>query len=217
MTRLYRLVLSLTLGACAMGGPGPRRGSPDANGDDDETPDSRTTSMPDAPPSSSCAQAFTGVLATWTLTGQAGNQASTPVTSKANGITAGALARSAGLTATAGTNSINSSGWPTTSTADTTKYYTFTITPPSGCSLALSSAAIDVAHSSTGPALGAIATSADNYQQQLSISTSTATAPSLVVSGGTTQLEIRVYGYMASSASGTMRLQNTLSLTGSLH
>lgn len=173
--------------------------------------------MPDAPPSSSCSQAFTGVLATWTLTGQAGNQASTPVTSKASGITAGALTRSAGLTAVSGANSINASGWPTASTIDTTKYFTFTIAPPSGCSLALSSAAIDVTRSGTGPANGAIATSADNYAQQLSISTSTVQTPSLVVSGGTTQLEIRVYGWMASSASGTMRLQNTLSLTGSLH
>jgi hypothetical protein len=177
----------------------------------------RTQSMPDAPPSSSCAQPFTGVLATWTLTGQAGNQASTPATSTATGVTAGALARSAGLTAVSGANSINASGWPTTSTADTTKYFTLTVTPPSGCSLAISSAAIDVAHSGTGPATGALATSADSYAQQLSISTSTATTPSLVVSGGTTQLEIRIYGYMASSASGTMRLQNTVTLTGSLH
>jgi hypothetical protein len=214
--RPYRFALLVTLGACAMGGPGPRRGSPDANGDDQQTPDSRVTS-PDAPPASSCAQAFTGVLATWTLTGQAGNQASTPATSTATGVTAGPLARSAALTAVSGANSINASGWPTTTTADTTKYFTLTIKPPSGCNLALSSAAIDVAHSSTGPANGAIATSSDNFAQQLSISTSTAQTPSLVVAGGTTQLEIRIYGYTASSATGTLRLQNTFSLTGSLH
>jgi hypothetical protein len=65
--------------------------------------------------------------------------------------------------------------------------------------------------------MGAIATSADNFAQQLSISTSTASSPSLVVSAGTAQLEIRVYGYFASSTSGTMRIQNTFSLTGSLY
>lgn len=178
--------------------------------------DSRVT-IPDGPPSSGCAQAFTGVLATWTLTGQAGSQASTPVSSTATGVTAGALTRSAGLTAVSGTNSINSSGWPTANMADTTKYYAVTITPPSGCNLALSSAAIDVAHSGTGPAAGSIATSSDNYVQQTTMSTGAVAMPSLVVSGGTTQLELRFYGFMASSASGTMRLQNTVSLTGSLH
>jgi hypothetical protein len=157
------------------------------------------------------------MLATWNLSGQAGDQASTPATSTATGITAGALTRSTGLTAASGTSSINASGWSTANTPDTTKYYTFTLAPPSGCSLALSSAAIDIAHSGTGPALGAIGTSADNYAQQLSISTSTASMPSLVVSSGATQLEIRVYGYMAPSATGTMRIQNTLSVTGSLY
>jgi hypothetical protein len=214
--RLYPALLIAMLGACAMGGPGPRQGTPDA--DDTEMADApRSTSMPDAPPSSTCAQAFTGVLATWNLAGAAGNQGSTPATTTATGVTAGALTRSAGLTAVSGANSINSSNWPTTSTVDTTKYYSFSITPPSGCKLAISSSSIDVAHSGTGPALGAIATSSDNYAQQLSISTSTAQMPALVVGGGTTQLEIRVYGYMASAGTGTMRLQNAVSLTGSLY
>jgi hypothetical protein len=214
--RLSLLFATIFCGACALGGPGPRTGTPDA----DETPTvdaPRVISMPDAPPSSACTQAFTGVLATWTLTGQAGSQASTAAASSASGVTAGALSRSAGLTAVSGTGSINSSGWPTASAPDTSKYYTLKITPPAGCNLALSSAAIDVAHSSTGPAMGSIATSADNFVQQLSISTSTASTPSLVVSGGTATLEIRIYGYLASSTSGTMRIQNTFSLTGSLY
>lgn len=173
--------------------------------------------MPDAPPASTCAQAFTGTLASWALAGQAGNQASTAAASTANGVTAGALTRSAGLTAVSGQDSINSSGWPTASTADTTKYYSFSITPPSGCRLAISSLSIDLSRSGTGPALGAISTSDDNYTQKTSINTNAASTPSLVVGGGTTQLEIRVYGYMASSGTGTLRVESTLSLTGSLY
>lgn len=201
-----------------MGGPGPRRGTVDANDDEGELADApRTSSTPDAPPASSCAQAFTGVLATWTLTGQAGNQASTPASATAPGVTAAALTRSAGLTAVSGADSINASGWPTANMADLTKYYSFAVTPPAGCSLAISSVSIDLARSGTGPALGALATSSDNYAQQILVSTNTASTPSLVASGGTMQLQIRIYGYMASSAAGTLRLENTLSLTGSLH
>lgn len=213
MTRLYPALLMATLGACALAGPDARRNSPDARGAD--APNNIHT--PDAPPASGCVQAFTGVLATWNLATAAGNQASSAATSTATGVTAGALTRSAGLTPASGSGSINSSGWPTAASPDATLYYTFTITPPAGCKLALSSAAIDIAHSSTGPAAGAIASSSDNYANKVSISTSTAATPSLVVAGGTTQLEIRVYGYSASSGSGTMRIQNTLSLSGSLY
>jgi hypothetical protein len=203
------------LGACALGGPDPRRGTSDARETSIDAPG--VVTMPDAPPPSGCAQAFTGVLATWSLTGQAGNQASTAAASSATGVTAGVLTRSAVLTAFSGANSINASGWPTASAPEASKYFTVTITPPAGCNLALSSSAIDVAHSSTGPAMGTIATSADNFAQQLAVSTSTASMPSLVVSSFTAQLEIRIYGYFASSTSGTMRIQNTFSLTGSLY
>ena len=213
--RLSGPLFAVTLGACALAGPDARRNNPDANEPMHDAPSS--IHSPDAPPASGCAQAFTGVLATWSLTAAAGNQASSAASSTATGVTAGALTRSAGLTAASGTGSINSTGWPTTSSPDTTKYYTFTITPPSGCKLALSSSALDISHSGTGPANGAIATSSDNYANKVSVSTSAAATPSLVVAGGTTQLEIRVYGYTASSGSGTMRIQNTLSLSGSLY
>jgi hypothetical protein len=41
--------------------------------------------------------------------------------------------------------------------------------------------------------------------------------PTLTVSSTSGSVEIRIYGFSASSTSGTMRLQNTLSVTGSLH
>lgn len=215
MTRLYPSLLVVTLGACALAGPDARRNSPDAKQGPIDAPSN--IHMPDAPPASGCAQAFTGVLATWSLASAAGSQASSPATSTATGVAAGPITRSSGLTAVSGSGSINSSGWPSGSTPDTGKYYTFTITPPSGCKLALSSAAIDLAHSSTGPTMGSIATSSDSFANNLAVSTSTAQTPSLVVAGGTAQLEIRVYGYSASAGTGTFRIQNTLSLSGSLY
>src|SRR5256885_14545683 len=92
--RLSGPVFAVTLGACALAGPDARRNSPDANAPMHDAPSS--IHSPDAPPASGCAQAFTGVLATWSLTGAAGNQASSAASSTATGVTAGALTRSAG-------------------------------------------------------------------------------------------------------------------------
>ena len=214
MTRLYPALIVATLGACAMAGPDARRNSPDAQGTSDGPNNIHT---PDAPPSSGCTHTFTGVLATWNLASETGSQTSTAASSTATGVTAGGLTRSSSLTAVSGAGSINSSNWATTSTVDATKYYTFTVSPPSGCKLALSSAAIDVSHSTAGPASGAIATSSDNFANKTSISTGAAATPSLVVAGGTAQLEIRVYGWAATQTTGTMRIQNTLSVSGSLY
>jgi hypothetical protein len=166
---------------------------------------------------SGCAQQTTGVLATWDFTGAAGNQASTAATSSATGIVAGPIMRSSGLTAVSGATSINSSAWPTAAALDATKYYTLTLAPPSGCSMAISSLALDAKASGTGPSMGSIASSANAFANPIAISTAAPGSPSLVVAGQTTQLEIRIYGYSASSASGTLRVQNTLTVSGSLH
>ena len=165
--------------------------------------------------SSGCA-GFTGVLATWDFTGQAGSQAATSPTSLASGVTAGSVTRAVALTAVSGLNSINASGWPTTATLDLTKYFAFTLTPPSGCTLDVASLSIDVKSSGTGPSVGKVATSADNFQATIVVSTSVPSAPALAITNAA-MLEVRVYGYTASSASGTMRIQNTLTATGSLH
>lgn len=169
----------------------------------------------DSPPGS-CANAFSGALATWSFTGEPGSQTSTAATSTATGVTAGAVSRSAGLTVASGVGSINSSNWPTTATRDTTKYYTFSITPPSGCQLDLSSLSIDAKSSSTGPTMAVVATSDDAYSQTSTVSTTAPSTPALHVSGATTAIQLRVYGFGASSTGGTLRIQNTLTLTGVL-
>jgi len=183
---------------------------PDASGSVDAAQDI------DAP-SGACAMPFSGVLATWTFTGQPGNQASTPSSSTAPGVTAGAVQRSSGLTAVSGSGSINSSNWSLTAMADTTKYYTFTVTPPSGCAMDLTMLSIDAKSSSTGPTMAQVGTSADTYGQTSMVATSTASTPALSVSGASGMIELRVSGFSASGAAGTMRVQNTLKITGSLH
>jgi len=156
------------------------------------------------------------VLATWVFTGAAGNQASTPSSSTATGVSAGDVARSVSLTAASGANSINSSNWATGTSPDTTKFYTFGLQPPNGCSMSLTSLAIDAKASATGPAAASVATSDDGYTQSSSVDPNSATSPSLSVNASTTMVELRVYGYSASGTTGTLRIQNTLTVTGSL-
>jgi hypothetical protein len=134
--------------------------------------------------------------------------------STATGVTASELTRAAGLTATAGAGSINSSNWPT-GALDATKYYAFTVTPPSGCSVKLSGLAIDIKSSASGPASGALATSADAFVATTTVGTSAPSTPTMTTTSSTT-LEIHVYGSAATSTSGTMRIQNTLTVSGSI-
>jgi hypothetical protein len=228
MTRASLLLLSLA--ACATGvgnGPAttdaPPSGDPDAaSGHADAaprpdaapgTPDASTITTPDAPSGGGCA--FSGTLATWDFTGQPGSQASTPATSSATGVTAGAIIRQTTLTASAGTGSINSSNWPTAAALDATKYYTITLTAPSGCTLDVASLSVTAKSSTTGPSMASVATSADGFAHGTSITTAgTASTPSVSATGAS--VEIRIYGFAASGTGGTMRVQNTLTVTGSI-
>ena len=109
---------------------------------------------------------------------------------------------------------MNADGWPASTQLDTTQgYYTFTITPPSGCTVSISSASITTSASSSGPGKIAIATSADQFAHTSSLTAST--TPSLSVSAATGTIELRVFGYDSSNLNGTMRISGTLTLTGS--
>ena len=215
-TRTFFLLA--TLSACAVA-----RNDPDDNGNADA--DAGVTPMADARPgstgtdgstSATCANPFTGVLATWTFAAEAGNQAQTPVTSKATAVTAGPVQRAAGLTPVSGANAINSSGWATAATRDTTKYYTLDLAPAHGCSMTITAASIDAKASATGPTMAVVSTSVDTFAEATALSTSAPSAPTLTMTPQTTGVEVRVYGFGASSGTGTMRLQTTLSITGSI-
>ncbi len=206
----FRLgLLVATLGACASA-----RNEP--HDDVDAAIDAPSGSgMRDAA-QAGCAQAFTGVLATWDFTGQPGNQASTAVKTTAPGVVAGPVQRATGLTAVSGADAINSSNWALTAQPDPTKYYAFTIAPPSGCTIAISALSIDAKASGTGPAMAVIATSIDSYVQTTAISTAAKSTPSLAPPPQVASIELRVFGYGATATAGTLRLQTTLSVTGSL-
>lgn len=177
--------------------------------------DTTTVDPPDSPPTSSCSQPFSGELAAWSFTGATGSQTSTAVTSTAPGVTADPITRAATLTAVAGSGSINASNWATAAQRDATRFFTFTVAPPAGCTLRVDSLSIDTTSSGTGPSSAVIATSADNFAQTVSLTTNMATSPALAVTASGT-LEIRVYGFGATAVAGTMRMRTTLAVTGAL-
>lgn len=163
-----------------------------------------------------CPNVFKGVLATFDFTGEAGNQSSTAPKSAVSGVSAGNIGRSKALTAVTGAGSLNSSNW-STGALDGTRYLTFTIAADPKCTLDLTSLALDTSSSKTGPTDGAIATSDDAFAKTKSFVAGGSTSVALSVNGATGTVEVRIYGWNASSSGGTMRVQNTLSISGALH
>jgi hypothetical protein len=216
MTRM--MFAGLVIAGCASAGAPSQEVVPDGPSSRPDASDrvDGPTRQIDAP-EGACAMATSGMLASWSFTGEPGSQASTAAGTMATGLVATAVTRSSALSANTGTNSINASNWAMTSQQDATKYFAFSITPPSGCGLDITSIAIDAKSSATGPAAATLATSVDSFAQGQTVSTSAPGTITVAVSGATDAVEIRVYGYSATSTAGTMRLQNTLSITGALH
>jgi hypothetical protein len=158
----------------------------------------------------------TGALVTFDFTGESGNQTSTAPKSTVLGISAGSISRSGSLAAVAGTSSINASNWAASSTVDPTHYFTLTITPDPKCTLDVTSVSADTKVSSTGPSNASVATSHVNFAARSPLSVGAPSTAALSVSGAMGAVEFRVYGYGAGSTSGTMRMQSTVSVSGTL-
>ena len=156
------------------------------------------------------------MLATWSFASEPGSQATTAATATATGVTAGDVARAAGLTAVSGASSINASNWAMSTQLDPSKYYALTLAAPAGCSLGVSSVAIDARSSGTGPKMAAIATSADQFAATSAVSTTAPDSVALAMGAVTGTLELRIYGYGATGAAGTMRVEGSLILTGTI-
>jgi hypothetical protein len=167
--------------------------------------------------SGSCAFPFDGTLAIWSFAGDAGSQTSTPAQTTATGLVAGGVARSSGVKPESGIGSINSSDWATTATADGTKYYTVSVTPPAGCLMDLTLLSVDAKASTSGPGSADVATSVDGFKSSTPVATSGRNAPMLSVANAPGAVELRVYGYAALKTTGTFRIAESLTLTGVLH
>jgi hypothetical protein len=178
--------------------------------------DDAGVTTPEMDASSGTACSGSGTLVTYDFSSEPGNQTSTLAASSMSGVTVSAITRASAITAVAGTGSMNASNW-SMSGIDTTRYFTFSITPSGACSLDITSIAIDTKASSTGPASVAIATSDDSFATKTSVTVNTSVTAKLSVSGSTKALEVRVYGFDATGTAGTMRIDNTLTVTGALN
>ncbi len=163
---------------------------------------------------SRCGYAFTGTLAAYEFTGAPGNQVSTPAATTAPGLSATAIGRSSELKPELGSGSINSSRW-STGALDPSRYYTLTVSPPPDCSLSITGVMFDTETSTSGPTEVAVGNSADAFAVVSPSVTGTVATPTVSVSGTTTPVELRLFGYEAGSAGGTMRV-DALTVTGSL-
>ncbi len=192
-------------------------GSTGSDGGSSSAKDGGGTKADSGSPSTSGPCSATGVLATFDFDGEPGDQSGTAVKTTASDLTVGEVKRASALTGVSGNNSMNSSGWSTSSSPDTGKYYTFTITPNSACTLDITSISIDSKTSGSGPAKGSLATSKDGFGLKTAFTPGSPASVSTSISGATGALEIRIYGYDAASGAGTFRVQSSLTVTGSLH
>lgn len=170
---------------------------------------------PDAVVTSACA--FNGQLLAFNLGQAMGSQVDLLPSSKASGLGVSALRRG-GVVAVATNSAMNASDWPT-GAVDVAKHFTFTVTPPPGCALAAASLSVDLKASPTGPTSAAAATSADGFGalKSLPVSSAGGVAVAALLGGKASgAVEVRIFGFDASSSAGTLRLQGTLALTGSL-
>jgi hypothetical protein len=206
-----RVVVFIGLAACATASPSSLSG----DGGNPNSDAQRITGGDAHGDASTSGCSFTGALATWDFSGQAGSEATVVAATMASGVTAGPVTRASALTSSAGSGSINSNNWPSSSALDATKYYAFTIAPPTGCTIKLTAIAIDAKASATGPASAVLGTSADSFVMTTPVSTSAASSPTLTVTSSTS-LELRLFGYSASATSGTFRIETTLTVNGSI-
>jgi hypothetical protein len=185
---------------------------------DQAASDAALDSAPMGPEASTCPMTgFMGVLAAYVTTGLPGDEASVPSSSVPAGVTAAPLSRSSALVASSAANSIDSKNWPTTATADDNSYYTISVTPPAGCTLTLTSLAIDVKASADGPTAGDVATSVDAFATHTGSLPGTATTTLPLTASSPGAIELRIYGYQATTSDGSFRVQSTLTLSGGLN
>lgn len=165
-------------------------------------------------PTAAFAAPFT---ATYTFTGSPGNQASEPVDANPVGALFSAITRGPGVVASAGIDSINSSGWTTGAAIDVNDYYEFTITPSANFALDVTELAFTFRRSATGPRSFEVRNSLDGFADAFwNIELGDSAQNFRVTSSNpfgyngsldlTTPVTFRIYGFRAEAEGGTFRL-----------
>ena len=171
--------------------------------------------------------AYSADLAKWSFTSptsQPGDQVSTPVTTIDSSVqSASGITRGSGVTATTTPNSMNSSGWATTSTLDVSDYYQFTITPVAGTILNIDTLHFAERRSGTGISKFELRSSLDSYSSTVGsvviVPDDTATRQQTITLGSafdsiSSSVTFRLFGYASEASGGTWRLENNTVKSG---
>jgi hypothetical protein len=161
-------------------------------------------------------------LADFNFTGAAGNEASLPSALQPANATVTDIVRGSGLTPQNAAGAFNSSGWTTGAGRDLNDFYSFSILPDAGYTIALTRIELDERRSLTGIREWAIYSSLDGF--------ATALATFLVPDNDLTRtnqgvdlgsefaslaagVEFRIYAFGSEATGGTWRIDN-VELTG---
>ncbi|HIP31161.1 MAG TPA: hypothetical protein EYG86_00220, partial [Crocinitomicaceae bacterium] len=147
-------------------------------------------------------------IMTFDFNGLAGNEATAPSNFNDPNVAAGIISRGAGVNPANNGNRFNGNGWETGTLANAitnNHYMEFTVTPSGGCNFTVTSIAVNVQASGTGPSNMALRSSLDGYSTNLgavaavpSVSTFTFTQTAVAVA-----VTYRVYMYGASGGAGS--------------
>jgi hypothetical protein len=163
------------------------------------------------------AAASATTLVEWDLQGTPGNQLTTPGVAGQAGVNAVDLARGAGLTATAASNSFSSAGW----TGQATDFYSFGFVVAEGFTAQLTALYIGTRSSGTGPGTLGLYWSGDLFTNSLTAFTQSGTnflnsvvdLSSLPTLTGTVEFRLVQIGTVSASG-GTTASGGTFRTTG---
>lgn len=132
-------------------------------------------------------------------------------------LTATGIGRGSGLTSSNANDRYSATSWNSAS-LDANDYFTWTLTPATGYTLSLTNLIYTAQTSGTGPSNFSLRTSADTFTT--SLGTPTATGATITLTGAsfqglTSSLEVRLYGWAATSTSGSFSV-NDFSFNGSM-
>src|SRR5689334_17624713 len=164
-------------------------------------------------------------LLTWESTGLLGSEASFPSTTNTSGLLSSSITRGAGLTAAANANRINATAWTITAVPGdaitNNDYFEFTITPTAGNLFSVTQFVFNYERSATGAPNLFVRSSIDGYTTDLgSISglPASITSGNIIaisgVTGRSSAVTFRIYGYAATGAAGSAGFENSLTVAG---
>ena len=158
-----------------------------------------------------------GLLQQFNFTGAAGNEVSFPADGQPANGAIGNMKRGSGLAPSAAGNVFASTGFSTSTSVDTADYFSFSIKANQGFKLNLDSIVFGQRRSNSGPANYAVRSSLDGFQADLATGTAASTIsynnkavlePDFQALPSSQTVEFRLYGYAASSATGTWRIDS---------